>query len=364
MNEQGYVYDYPVRLVSKEGQLIDVLLHVTKIRVNERELYHTICQDLTIQKKTEARLRETADSYTGLFNSVSDAIYILNEEGIFIDVNEGAVKMYGYPREVLIGKSPAFVSAEGMNDMTEISRKVLNAFCGEFQQFEFWGKRANGEAFLKDVRITNGQYYGKPVAIAMAIDITYRKRMEVELIASENRLKSIFRAAPAGIGLMSGDRTILDVNPYCCELLGYSLDEMVGRNASFLYPDQHEYEKVGDVKYKMMALTGTGIIETQWKHKEGKVIDILLSSTLLDPDDITQGVTFTALDICQLKEVQTELSKKASELEKFNNLMVGRELRMIDLKKEINDLYMAAGKGPKYFIPENPYEGIEPYTSR
>ncbi|MCK7524596.1 MAG: hypothetical protein MZV64_46760 [Ignavibacteriales bacterium] len=59
--------------------------------------------------------------------------------------------MYGYDRKILIGKTPDFVSAPGKNDLEAVGALVQKAFGGEKQQFEFWGKRKNGEEFLKDI---------------------------------------------------------------------------------------------------------------------------------------------------------------------------------------------------------------------
>jgi PAS domain S-box-containing protein len=140
-----------------------------------------VARDITERKKAQDALKQSAESYRGLFNSVTDAIYVLDEESKFIDVNEGAVKMYGYPSEALIGKDPSFVSAPGKNDLVKVGEMVKRAYQGEPQQFEFWGLRANGEVFLKEVRLKSGTYFGKKVIVAMAQDITSRKETEIAL---------------------------------------------------------------------------------------------------------------------------------------------------------------------------------------
>jgi len=53
-------------------------------------------------------------------------------------------------------------------------------------------------------------------------------------------------------------------------------------------------------------------------------------------------------DTTELKEAETKLKKRVEELEKFNKLVVGRELRMQELKKEVDDLLKKLGRGPKY----------------
>ncbi len=140
-----------------------------------------VAVDITDRIKAEAQLRESERSYRGLFNSVADAIYIQDENGCFLDANQGAVEMYGYPREFFIGKSPESLGAPGKNDLDHIKQLLEKAFRGETQTFEFWGQRSNGEIFPKDVRLFQGTYFGQAVVIALARDITQRKRAEQSL---------------------------------------------------------------------------------------------------------------------------------------------------------------------------------------
>ena len=147
-----------------------------------------VANDITERKKAEHSLRESESSYRGLFNSVAEAIYIQDQNGHFLDVNEGAINMYGYTRQEMLGRTPAFLSAPGRNELESLNRALQLAFAGVPQQFEFWGLRKNGEVFPKDVRVYKGNYFGQAVLIAFAQDITARKKAEQAL---QRRLKEI-----------------------------------------------------------------------------------------------------------------------------------------------------------------------------
>src|ERR1035437_8822108 len=115
-------------------------------------------EDENNRKTAEGKVIESLNSFMGLFNSVSEAIYIQDKEGIFINVNEGAIKMYGYTHEELIGKTPEFLSAPGKNDLRQVVELVKKVFdSGYPEQFEFWGKRKNGEIFPKEVICNKGK---------------------------------------------------------------------------------------------------------------------------------------------------------------------------------------------------------------
>jgi len=161
--------------------------------------------------------------------------------------------------------------------------------------------------------------------LAVSYDVTDRKYWEEELRNSEAKMRSIFRAAPIGIGVVS-DRILQEVNFRFCELCGYSREELIGKNARVVYPSDEECEKVGREKYDQIRKYGTGSIETRFQRKDGKIIDVLVSSTPLDPDDLSLGVTFTALDITERKradmvlqghrkQLETEVQSRTAEIE-------------------------------------------------
>jgi PAS domain S-box-containing protein len=143
-------------------------------------------------------------------------------------------------------------------------------------------------------------------------DITERTNAEKRLVESEKKMRSIFRVAPTGIGVVS-NRVLVDVNPRLCEMTGYTSEELVGKSALILYPTQEEFEYVGSEKYRQINLTGTGTVETRWVKKDGTVIHVLLASTPIDANDLALGVTFTALDISQIKAYQQSLLESESK---------------------------------------------------
>jgi len=154
-------------------------------------------------------------------------------------------------------------------------------------------------------------------------EIADHKLNEIKLKENEEKMRSIFRVAPTGIGVVKS-RIITEVNPYLCEMIGYKAEELTGQKSTILYPSREEYEWVGQEKYSQISLYGSGTVETKWQRKDGTVIDVLLSSTPIDVNDKSKGVTFTALDITEkkmagkkLKEHERQLSSMVSNLPGF-----------------------------------------------
>ena len=152
-------------------------------------------------------------------------------------------------------------------------------------------------------------------------DILQRQQTEEALRQSQQKLLSIFRVAPVGIGLVF-NRVIQEANETLCRMTGYSREELVGQNARMLYPTEEDYEYVGREKYRQIAERGTGTVETRWKRQDGEIMHLILSSTPLDATDLSKGVTFTALDITERKQAEEE-RLQFSKLESMSILAGG-----------------------------------------
>lgn len=146
-----------------------------------------------------------------------------------------------------------------------------------------------------------------------------RAKAEEALRRNEEKLKSIFRAAPTGIGLVV-HRVIVEANERLCEMIGYTREELLHQSARMLYPSDEDYDWVGREKYRQISDRGTGTVETRWRRKDGAVIPVILSSTPLDPSDLSQGVTFTALDISDLKRAEAERIELEGQLMQMRKL--------------------------------------------
>jgi PAS domain S-box-containing protein len=184
-------------------------------------------------------VRLSHETFKGMINSVTEAIYVQDEKGVFLDINDRCVDFYGIPREQVIGRTPDFLSAPGMNDLTPLPAIHARAFGGEPQTIDFWGLKADGTAFPKEVTLSPGTYFGQKVVIAVARDVTNRKKREQELRettqllgdVTENMFDVVVLTDRTG-GITYTSRSI--------ERLGYNTTELAGRNVfEFVHPDDH-----------------------------------------------------------------------------------------------------------------------------
>lgn len=272
--------------------------------------------DVTKSKLAEETIKQSEKDYRDLFNNANDAIYIQDKQYRFIDVNNGAIQMYGYPKEFFIGKTPEFLSAPGKNDMEKILRYVEKAFKGKPQQFDFWGIRKNGEVFPKIVRTKKGMYKGQVVVITIATDITERKLAEEALQASGELNRSITQSAADAIVSINQEGIILSWNNAAEKIFGYSSKEMINHNLSRIIPEKHKIVhkarikriKEGD-KEKILGKT----IEITAIRKDGTELPIELSLSSWE-SDYQKYFTGIIRDITERKLAEDLLSEQQQSL--------------------------------------------------
>jgi PAS domain S-box-containing protein len=260
--------------------------------------------DNTAPRKSEERFRM-------FLNNLSDIAYETDSSGNVTYANKISEAITGEPLKDIIGYPflPLFVK-ESQKTALGVYQETLNGKSMECELTFTSGRICHFKS--KPLKNQNDEIIG---AFGIGRDITERKKAEKALEESEAALKSIFRAAPTGIGMVC-DRIIKQANERFCEIVGYSQAELLGKNARMLYTSDEDFEYVGKEKYAQINKRGIGTVETQLQRKDGKVIDVLLSSTAIDPNDWSAGITFTVLDITERKQAEEALKQAHDELER------------------------------------------------
>ena len=289
-------------------------------------------------KLTEKALQKIEDDMSGILDATTETILLIDRQGMVVTANQTACKRLETKRKDLIGHCIYdFFSPEVTEKRRRKYEEVFNT--GKFVSFE-----DNRESMLFEQNAYPVFGDGNRVErlAIFARDITSRKHVKESLLESEERLRSIFRVAPTGIGLVI-ERVLKDANERLCEMIGYSREEIVNHSARILYPTVEDYEYVRREKYLQISDHGTGTLETSWKCKDGRIIDVLLSSTPLDLGDLSKGVIFTALDITDRKRSETALKKSEKQFQdlfnSINDLIYTQDLqgRFISLNPAIEN---------------------------
>lgn len=279
------------------------------------------------------KIKLTKDTYESIFNTVSEAIYILDEKGIFVDVNKGAEKMYGYSREEFIGKSPADVSAPGKNDL-EYVKNIINQVSedGIPRSFEFWGVRKNGEEFPKEVIINKGKYFGKDYIIATSRDISEHKQALKELIEakekaeeSEKKYSMIVANSPDFVILQSPDGTTTFISENVAKITGLESVELIGNNLPLDRIYSEDLEKVFNT-FKILQ-QGHPIVNLEYRfiRKDGQIIWVNHNAVPIVEDGQIVAIQSNVSDITIRKNLEIELLYAFNRLEESQRELIASQ---------------------------------------
>jgi len=153
-----------------------------------------------------------------------------------------------------------------------------------------------------------------------------------------------------GIITIDTGGSIKSFNPAAERLFGFSIEEVIGKNVVMLMskPDseRHETQITNYLSTGETHILGTGR-EVQGLRKDGSTFPLYLavSEGRVGDERFFTGVLH---DLTDQKKAEEAMKTQLEELERFNKMAVGRELRIIELKETINDLMGELGREPAY----------------
>lgn len=206
-----------------------------RMAVSGQDEVLVIVRDITERKQAEVALRQSEEKFSKAFRSSPDSITISTlQEGRFIEVNDSFVRLSGYQRDEVIGRS-AFelnIWVNSSDRMKLIQELQKNGFVRNLE-FEFRCK--SGEVILCLVSVEIIDLDGVKCILAVNHDITERKRAEIALRESEQKFAKAFRSSPNPITILTlKDGRYVDVNDTYLKVTGFLREEVIGRNRSEL----------------------------------------------------------------------------------------------------------------------------------
>jgi diguanylate cyclase (GGDEF)-like protein/PAS domain S-box-containing protein len=197
--------------------------------------YDGLIHDITERRQAEESLRQSEEKYRHLFESESDAIFLIeNATGRILEANNAASTLYGYSRQELLALKNIDLSAEP----DETRQATFEQWALVPRRFH---RKKEGVLFPVEITASHFTWQGRALHIAAVRDITRRLKAEQALRESEQRFRSLVEEIP-GIAAQGYDRQrrIIFWNTASERLYGYSRAEALGLVLEDLLAGDHE----------------------------------------------------------------------------------------------------------------------------
>jgi len=177
--------------------------------------------------------------------------------------------------------------------------------------------------------------------------------MEEALRRSEKRFRQVAENAKEWIWEVDAEGYYTYTSPVVEQLLGYTPEEILGRKRfhDFVHPDDAERMQAQSARI-FRCKDVFRDVQTRAVHKNGTVVWLQRSGVpILGENQELLGYRGADVDITARVGAREALSCHVREIERFNRLATARELRVIELKRRVNELARAAGQTPPYELP-------------
>lgn len=183
-------------------------------------------------------------------------------------------------------------------------------------------------------------------------NIAELKKTEEKLNENEQILNAFFEHCPIQLFIKDNKHTLIKLSKSVENMLDISIEMLINKNTLELrsFADRLSEDQIEKmIQTDRQALDQHTCIETE-EHIRQKIY-----RSIKFPIYISKNKTYIAgfqMDITQQKSMENSLKEQLEELNRFKKLTIDRELKMIELKKEINQLLLSQGKEEKYRIVE------------
>jgi len=191
----------------------------------ERELHEAENRRARREAEEQLHLQSVA------MESAANAIMITDEKGAIIWVNYAFTETSGHSKHEVLGRNPRFLKS-GKQDQAFYQKMWDTILAGKIWHDTLINRRKDGTFNHEDMTITpiRNKSGKRTHFVAIKHDITERTLAQEALRASELRYRRLFESAQDGILILDADTgQIVDVNPYLSEMLGYSKEELAGK---------------------------------------------------------------------------------------------------------------------------------------
>jgi PAS domain S-box-containing protein len=332
--ERGVMRNVVLNPRSASGEVIPTSLNASALRDPDGRAIGVI--GILRDMRELDKARAYAES---LIKNAPDPVFVSDLEGKILQANDAVFALLGFRPDELIEQSLSrIISFEETREFTAALREVVER--GVMQNVVLNPSSASGEAIptslnASALRDPDGKVIG---AIGILRDMR-------ELDKARAYAESLIKNAPDPVFVSDLEGKILQANDAVFALLGFRPDEVIEQSLSRIISAEETRAFLAALR-EVVERGVTRNARLNPRSASGQVIPTTLNaSALRDPDGRVIGAIGILRDMREYEQVvrdlersKSELQEKILDLEKFEEVVVGRELKMIALEKELETL--------------------------
>ncbi len=269
--------------------------------------------EITERREAERALRASEERFASFFRLSPEAITITDlRSGRLLDVNEGFQQVTGHRRERVIGKTSTEL---GFWSVPERRLELMQAL-QERRSIRGWlvdMRHGSGDLRQCEISAELIEVDGAPCMLAVARDVTERRRLEDELRDSEQRLRSTFDNAAIPMALVNCDGDLVRVNRAFTGLTGHDEDTLLHLGwAGVTHPEDLEQSRA---RFRRLSARqdDSFTLEARYLHRSGAVkAGLLRVATVYDGAGAPSYFVAQIQDVTDERKLAAELSHQAA----------------------------------------------------
>ena len=312
-----YKTSQPVRLVEweiikgdGEKAVVEASVYLIRNAQGERIGFRGIERDITERKRTEELLRQSEEKYRTILESIEDGYYEEDLVGNFVFFNEAMCRIYGYPKEELLGLNYKQYTDEGT------AKKLFQVFNEMYRtgnpcnEYSYELIRKDGvKRYIEASASLKREPSGKPIGFRGVVrDVTERKQAEEALRRSEERYRTILETMQEAYYELDLAGHFTFVNDGLCKHLGYTKEELIGTKSN-QYQDEANRKKTYQA-FNEIYRTGEPVkaLGSEYIRKDGTKGTYEMSASLIrDAQGKPIGFRGVTRDITERKRAEEAL---------------------------------------------------------
>lgn len=272
----------------------------------------SMARDITARKRAEEQLRSSDERFRRTFKLIPNPLTLQSKDGVMLDCSDAFCDATGFSREEIIGRNTQELGVWINPDERKIMREQL-LLNGQVDNLEFQLRRRDGEIRIMQISARYLTAEPEPILLAVAHDITARKRAEAEVRESVLHTQAILDNMFDGVITINIKGVIESFNTAASHIFGYSTEDVLGKNITILMPAHYRSQHENHLSHHGGSLDEQVLNilrEVEGQRKNGEIFPMSLSITKI----LRAGkITFVGVvrDISQQRRDEEEIYRLA-----------------------------------------------------